>query len=209
MLNFIISDLNFQVFNFAGYFVHFVYKYQLSKTLGWTSSVEATLFEHRRAVCLWGEKGSGKTALCLEFCRSLNQMSINLDHLMNLFKWSSKIIPNLFLQNFRPPYDKMENEHETTSKQKDSTRMDIAKSPRLWCLFWPSLSLFLMATIQEIHLLFSIFVSQIIFRVSVLSGTFRPSKTMKINPPWIVGEIIPQNGTPGFLIPTSCVYIYF
>jgi len=29
----------------------------------------ATLFEHRRAVCLWGEKGSGKTALCLEFCR--------------------------------------------------------------------------------------------------------------------------------------------
>eukprot|EP00913_Durusdinium_trenchii_P000062 g57.t1 len=29
----------------------------------------AKLFEHRRAVCLWGTEGSGKTALCLEFCR--------------------------------------------------------------------------------------------------------------------------------------------
>ena len=29
---------------------------------------EANLFEHRRAVCLWGGQGSGKTALCLEFC---------------------------------------------------------------------------------------------------------------------------------------------
>ena len=42
--------------------------------------------------------------------------------------------PKFVSYRIRPPYDKMENEHETTSKQKDSTRMDIAKSPRLWCL---------------------------------------------------------------------------
>lgn len=29
----------------------------------------ARLFQHRRAVCVWGDRGSGKTALCVEFCR--------------------------------------------------------------------------------------------------------------------------------------------
>eukprot|EP00931_Biecheleriopsis_adriatica_P033148 TRINITY_DN19257_c0_g1_i1.p1 TRINITY_DN19257_c0_g1~~TRINITY_DN19257_c0_g1_i1.p1 ORF type:complete len:1234 (+),score=279.60 TRINITY_DN19257_c0_g1_i1:377-3703(+) len=29
----------------------------------------AMLFEKRRAVCLWGSEGAGKTALCAEFCR--------------------------------------------------------------------------------------------------------------------------------------------
>merc|ERR1719401_3403161 len=28
----------------------------------------ARVFEQRRAVCLWGDAGSGKTGLCTEFC---------------------------------------------------------------------------------------------------------------------------------------------
>lgn len=40
----------------------------------------ANLFEHRRAVCLWGGRGSGKTALCLEFCRFFSAPGRRFSH---------------------------------------------------------------------------------------------------------------------------------
>eukprot|EP00435_Cladocopium_sp_Y103_P000004 s3974_g1.t1 len=40
----------------------------------------AKLFEHRRAVCLWGGQGSGKTALCLEFCRFFSAPGRRFSH---------------------------------------------------------------------------------------------------------------------------------
>lgn len=40
----------------------------------------ANLFEHRRAVCLWGGQGSGKTALCLEFCRFFSAPGRRFSH---------------------------------------------------------------------------------------------------------------------------------
>ena len=181
------SRLGFWIFNDAllpGYLFTFFTNISFPRTLKerwegkrftfskrWTSSVEATLFEHRRAVCLWGEKGSGKTALCLEFCRSLNlQMSINLDHSMNLFKWSSN-----FLKNKLPyPMTGWKTNMKPLRNKRSIPGRTLPRA-RVFGVSWPSL--FLMVTIKEVHLLFSRFVSQIIFRFSVPSGTFCPTKT--------------------------------
>lgn len=89
--------------------------------------------------------------------------------------------PKFVSYKIRPPYDKMENEHETTSKQKDFLPGRTLPRARVFGVFWPPFVFVSYGdNIRNLqYLLFSIFVSQIIFWFSVPSGTFRQQKQWK------------------------------